>query len=389
MFKLKKMILTFSLIVAVLMSSFAGVSVNAVVPEKIEAGKSRVLMEYGTGQILSEYNKLEHLPIASVTKLMTLLLAFEALDSGKLSLEQELIASENAAGMGGSQVFIDANSSYKVENLLHAIIISSANDACVMIAEELAGSEADFVVLMNQKIKSLGGNDTNYGNCTGLPCANAYSCANDVALVMREVIQHPKYFEISKIWMEDFQHPSGRVTEMANTNKLLRSYTGCDAGKTGSTNEAGFCMSATAKKGNMRLIAVVLGADNSKSRFGTCATLFDWGFANYSSECLLDKNQDLDIEYNVKLAKNTSPVRASESYYALTKKGEKSNLNIEYEMFNLNAPLAKGSIIGKAIITDNGVVVAEINIETIQDIEVMNYSDRIKSIVKEWNLFAN
>ena len=155
MFKLKKMILTFSLIVAVLMSSFAGVSVNAVVPEKIEAGKSRVLMEYGTGQILSEYNKLEHLPIASVTKLMTLLLAFEALDSGKLSLEQELIASENAAGMGGSQVFIDANSSYKVENLLHAIIISSANDACVMIAEELAGSEADFVVLMNQKIKNF------------------------------------------------------------------------------------------------------------------------------------------------------------------------------------------------------------------------------------------
>ena len=303
--------------------------------------KASVLMDYGTGQILSESNSTEHLPIASVTKLTTLLLTFEAIDNDELQLDEVLTASENAAGMGGSQVFIDANADYTVENLLHAIIISSANDASVMIAERLGGSEDGFVTLMNERVKELGAQNTNYTNCTGLPSANAYSCANDIALVMREVVKYPLYFEISKIWMEDFQHPSGRITEMANTNKLLRSYSNCDAGKTGSTNEAGYCMSATAKKGDMRLI---------------------------------------------NKAKNEAVFKPQEDYFVLTKKGENSNIAINYEYNKLTAPISTNEVVGKIVLTDNNKVIKEISIIASNDIEAKSYKDTLHDVINNWSI---
>lgn len=348
------------------------------------ASKARILMEYGTGEVLEEYNSTEHLPIASVTKLTTLLLAFEAIEAGKLELEQSLVASENAAGMGGSQVFIDAGADYTVKNLLHAVIISSANDASVVLAEAIAGSEDAFVDMMNKKVASLGGKDTNYTNCTGLPSAMAFSCANDVALVMREVISHPLYFEISGIWMEDFVHPSGRITQMANTNKLLRSYQGCDAGKTGSTAEAGYCMSATAKRSDMRLIAVVLGAENSKDRFKECATLLDYGFANYSSECILDCQQAVDIPLNINKAKNGSAIKPKESYYVLNKKGEDKNIEVNYVLDTLSAPLSKGTVVGRAIVTQGNVVIAEIDLVLEEDVAEKSFWDEVQSITSEW-----
>ena len=387
MVKYKNLIICLIVVSVILISSLLNFNfVYAASNDKVEAGKSRVLMDYQTGQILSEFNSKEHLPIASVTKLMTLLLTFEAIENGKISLDDEIVASENAAGMGGSQVFIDANATYKVENLLHAIIISSANDASVMLAEEIAGSEEDFVVLMNEKAKSLGANDTNYCNCTGLPSANAYSCANDVALIMKQVLKYPLYFEISKIWMEDFQHPSGRITQMANTNKLLKRYTGCDAGKTGSTNEAGFCMSATAKKNNMRLIAVVLGAESSQVRFDTCMTMFDWGFANYSTNCILDKDKDLTTEFSINKAKNEPVIRAKESYYTLNKKGEQTDVSVNYVFDNVSAPLSKGDVVGKVIISQNEIVLAEIDIILANDVEAITYGDSLKDIFKHWAL---
>ena len=387
MVKYKNLIICLIVVSVILISSLLNFNfVYAASNDKVEAGKSRVLMDYQTGQILSEFNSKEHLPIASVTKLMTLLLTFEAIENGKISLDDEIVASENAAGMGGSQVFIDANATYKVENLLHAIIISSANDASVMLAEEIAGSEEDFVVLMNEKAKSLGANDTNYCNCTGLPSANAYSCANDVALIMKQVLKYPLYFEISKIWMEDFQHPSGRITQMANTNKLLKRYTGCDAGKTGSTNEAGFCMSATAKKNNMRLVAVVLGAESSQARFDTCMTMFDWGFANYSTNCILDKDKDLTTEFSINKAKNEPVIRAKESYYTLNKKGEQTDVSVNYVFDNLSAPLNKGDVVGKVIISQNEIVLAEIDIILANDVEAITYGDSLKDIFKHWAL---
>ena len=348
--------------------------------------KSSVLMDYGTGEILSQTNEKEHLPIASVTKLMTLLLTFEALDRNEIALDEILTASDNAAGMGGSQVFIDAGSEYTVENLLHAVIISSANDASVMLAERLGGSEDNFVVSMNARAQELGANNTNYTNCTGLPSANAYSCAHDVALIMREVLNHPLYFEISKIWMEDFQHPSGRITEMANTNKLLRSYTGCDAGKTGSTNEAGYCMSASAKKGDMRLIAVVLGADSSKVRFARCADLFNYGFANFTSERLVNSDKEILDAPTVSKAKNAVQFKPQEDYFVLKKKGENKDIQINYEFDRLIAPIAQNEVVGKIIVTENNKVLKEINIISVNDIEAKSYGDTIHDILNDWSL---
>ena len=349
-------------------------------------GKASILVDYGTGQILSESNPTEHLPIASVTKLTTLLLTFEAIANNELQLDEILTASENAAGMGGSQVFIDANSDYTVENLLHAIIISSANDASVMIAERLGGSEEGFVALMNERVKELGAQNTNYTNCTGLPSANAYSCANDVALVMREVVKYPLYFEISKIWMEDFQHPSGRTTEMANTNKLLRSYSNCDAGKTGSTNEAGYCMSATAKKGDMRLISVVLGAKDSKSRFAACTEMFNWGFANYDSVKLIDSTQMLENIPAVNKAKSDVIFKPQEDYFVLTKKGENSNIAINYEYNKLVAPIPMNAVVGKIVLTDNNKVIKEINIVAANNVESKSYKDTLHDIINNWGI---
>ena len=385
MIKINKLFIPIMLTCVLIISFFIpNTMIEASANETSINAKACVLMDYGSGQILKENNSKKHLPIASVTKLTTLLLAFEAIDKGELALDQILVASEHAFNMGGSQVFIDAGAEYKVENLLHSIIISSANDASVMIAEQLAGSEDEFVQKMNSRVLELGGQDTNYVNCSGLPSPNAYSCAYDVALVTREILKHSLYFEISKITLEDFVHPSGRITQMANTNKLLKNYNGCDAGKTGSTNEAGYCFSGTAKRGNLRLISVILGAENSKQRFAECASLFDWGFANFKSECLIDKQKDLQCDFNIKLAKNKTTLKSADDFWITYKKDQKSNIEVFYEMQELKAPISKNSIVGKIIVTQNGVVLKEIDILTTQDVQLQTYFDRVKQIGNNW-----
>lgn len=362
--------------------NFTGTAMPGQALEKFDA-KSGILIEANSGEVLIEHNSLDRMPIASVTKLTTLLLAFEAIQKGTLSLDKELIASEYASGMGGSQVFIEEGGAYKLENLLHAIIISSANDASVMLAEELCGSEQNFVELMNKRVKELGANNTNYANCTGLPHPNGYSCAHDVALVMREVVKYPLYFEISGIWMEDFTHPRGRVTNMANTNKLLRSFAGCDAGKTGSTGEAGYCMSATAKRQDMRLIAVVLGAENSKQRFDTCATMLNYGYDNFSSKCILS-DAVIDTDFVIQKSKNLPNIKPASGYYALLKKGEDVDFLVNYEFYNLAAPQTAGTVVGKAIITKNQIVVQEIDLILQEDVEVMSLWDNVTKIIQNW-----
>lgn len=349
-----------------------------------KASKAQILMDYGTGEVMSEVNSQAKLPIASVTKLTTLLLAFEAIDRGELDLEEKLTASKTASGMGGSQVFIDAGGEYSVQSLLHAIIISSANDASVMIAEELAGTEQNFVEKMNKRVADLGAKNTNYGNCTGLPCATAYSCAYDVALVMREVLSHPLYFEMSSIWMEDFAHPNGRVTQMANTNKLLRTYSGCDAGKTGSTSEAGFCLCASAKRGDMRLISVVLGATDSKTRFAESSALLDYGFDNFVSNCILSSDDVVEGNFDVQNSKNSPVISPAESFSTVSKRGEEKNLVVNYEFATLKAPLAAGSVVGKAIITEDGIVIKEIDLVLQNDLSKKSLWDNIRSITSNW-----
>lgn len=362
----------------------ASVQADTVAPNS----KASVLMEFGTGQILNEENGDKQLPVASVTKLMTILLVLEHIDSGDLDPSKVVIASSNAAGMGGSQVFIDANAEYSVEKLLRAVIIASANDASVALAEEIGGSETGFVKMMNARAAELGLTNTNYVNSSGLPAVNQYSCARDVATVMRELLKYPTYFEISKVWMEDFQHPSGRITEMANTNKLIRFYKGCDAGKTGSTNEAGYCLAATARRNNMRLISVVLGAPASKERFADASAQFDWGFGNFESIKLVDSTADLGK--NVILQKSsteTVKINACEDFWSLTKKGEKNQIEINTELpQKLSAPLRAGAVVGKIVLTKEGAIQKEIDIILAEDVYGRGYFGTIREIAKGWQI---
>ncbi|MBQ9729564.1 MAG: D-alanyl-D-alanine carboxypeptidase, partial [Clostridia bacterium] len=207
--------------------------------------KGAYVMESSSGTEIYSKDAEKRLPIASMCKIMTLLLCFDDINAGRLSLEESVIASERAASMGGSQVYLDANGEYKVQELLKSIVVCSANDSCVAMAERVCGSESAFVDKMNEKAANLGMNNTLFSNCTGLPKDPQYSCAKDVAKMLSELVKNKEYLTYSRIWMEDFTHPSGRVTGMTNTNTLVRFYEGCDGGKTGFTSQAGFCLAAT------------------------------------------------------------------------------------------------------------------------------------------------
>ena len=240
-----------------------------------------LLAEADSGQVIFQMNADRPRPVASVTKMMTILLALEALDAGRLTPQQVVTVSQAAAGMGGSQVLLDVNERQTVDTLLRCMIVGSANDAAVALAEAMYGSEALCVDAMNRRAAELGMADTHFENCTGLPAGGQHTTARDVAVMSRQVFAHPHYFDHSAVWMEDIDHGDGRVTQLVNTNKLLRLCDGCDGGKTGSTKEAGYCVSATARRGDMRLVAVVLGAESGKERFAIAREMLEYGFANY------------------------------------------------------------------------------------------------------------
>ncbi len=348
--------------------------------------KSSVLIEYDTGKILSENNMSAKMPIASVTKLMTILLVLERVDEGNLDLEKLVTASENAANMGGSQVFIEKGGEYRVLDLLKATIISSANDASVMLAEEVSGNEKEFVNKMNQKAEQIGLKNTHYVNSTGLPAPMQYSSAEDVALVMREVLKHPLYLKLSSIWMENFSHPKGRVTTMSNTNKLLKSYDLCDGGKTGSTAEAGFCLCATAKKGDMRLISVVLGAGTSKTRFEESEKLFEYGFNNFEKTKLVDSSKDLGEGVTIqKATKDSIILHPERDFCVVTKKGEESSFSAELIVDKvIFAPIKAGEKVGVIKIMENNCVIDEIAVIVGEDVNAVGYYQTIQHIIKRW-----
>ena len=205
------------------------------------SSKSAILMEYDSGEVLFSKDECKRLPVASMVKMMTILLSLEELQEGNVALDTKISTSENAAGMGGSQVFIDPFVEYSFEDLLKSVIMASANDASVALAEYFNGNEKAFTNRMNKRAKELGMKDTHYSNCTGLPAPEQYSSAKDTAILLKEILKHEIYHNYSTIWMDTLTHPSGRTTELVNTNRLIRYFKGCDGGKTGSTNEAGCC----------------------------------------------------------------------------------------------------------------------------------------------------
>lgn len=329
--------------------------------------KSAILMEESTGNILYESNPDERLPIASVTKVMTMLLIMEAVDSGKISLDDMVTVSENAMSYGGSTMFLETGEQLTVNDMLKGIAVASANDGCVAMAEHLAGSESAFVDMMNEKAKELGMENTHFMNTNGLDEDDHYSSARDVAIMSRELMKHETIFNYTSIWMDTLR---GGKFQLANTNKLIRFYDGANGLKTGSTSKALCCLSAAAKRNDMQLIAVVLGAPTSAERFASAKSLLDYGFANYAVNTQItagDEVQKIAVEKGVE---KEVGVVAGDSCSTLVKKGQEDNITKEIKIDEtITAPIEAGQKIGTMTISRDGEVIADIDLNASSAVE--------------------
>ena len=329
--------------------------------------KSAILMEEATGNILYESNPDERLPIASVTKVMTMLLIMEAVDSGKISLDDMVTVSENAMSYGGSTMFLETGEQLTVNDMLKGIAVASANDGCVAMAEHLAGSESAFVDMMNEKAKELGMENTHFMNTNGLDEDDHYSSARDVAIMSRELMKHETIFNYTSIWMDTLR---GGKFQLANTNKLIRFYDGANGLKTGSTSKALCCLSAAAKRNDMQLIAVVLGAPTSAERFASAKSLLDYGFANYAVNTQItagDEVQKIAVEKGVD---KEVGVVAGDSCSTLVKKGQEDNITKEIKIDEtITAPIEAGQKIGTMTKSRDGEVIADIDLNASSAVE--------------------
>ena len=345
-------------------------------------GRSAYLVDAATFTPLYAKNENERLPIASMVKIMTVLLTLEAVDRGELSLDEKVPVSENAASMGGSQVFLDAGTEHRAGDLLKSVIVASANDSCVALAERVSGSVEGFVSDMNARAAELGMKDTRFANCTGLPAAESFSTAHDVALMFREVIRHPVYFEDAGVWLEDYVHPDGRTTVMTNTNKLVKFYNGCDGGKTGFTSEAKFCLAATAERDGMRVIAVVAGADSSKSRFNAVSSMFNHAFGSFKAEKLLGAGELAAQRVKVAGGKERSVgVTVNEDIVRLAPRSDKAAAELRIELPDkVKAPVRKGDVVGKGYVVVDGTAVREFDLVAAEDVARASIWDLFRRI---------
>lgn len=383
---MKKFLITICCVLCICIIPLSGITQGEFVKaDEAYTAKSIILVDYNSGEVLKEDNADEKLPIASMVKMMTLLLTFEEMDKGNLTLDTKITTTENASGMGGSQVFIDPYVTYTAEQMIKSVIMASANDASVALAEHISGSEDTFVKKMNERAKALGMTNTLYANCTGLPEPEQYSSARDVSILMKELLRHEIYFNYSTIWMDELVHPSGRKTELVNTNKLTRYYKGCDAGKTGSTSEAGYCLCASAKRDDMRLISVVIGSKTGQDRFNESASLFNYGFANFENKNIISSTTPLG-KIEVKRAKiNEIEYYAEKPFYGLCKKGETDAFKTEIELDDsISAPIKAGEKIGTITVIKDGQVKEEIAIVVKEDVKVLSYGESIKKIASNW-----
>ena len=318
---------------------------NAAIGQTLEIkAKSVILMEPHTMAVLYESNSDEKLSPASITKIMSLLLVMEALDRGDITLETVVTASEHACSMGGSQIWLEQNETMTVHELLKATVIASANDACVALGELIAGSEEGFVALMNSRAKELGCNNTNFINCTGLDAEGHLTTAYDVAVMSSELIKHELIKDYSTVWMDTLRNGE---SELVNTNKLVRFYQGTTGLKTGTTSTAGYCLSATAQRDGMELVAVVMSGDTSNDRFNGAKKLLDYGFANYTFY-EIEANLGDTTNINVKKGVNTKvDISADGTLSLLLPKSEAKQINQKINLkSDVTAPVKKGQVVG-------------------------------------------
>ena len=340
--------------------------------------KSSILIEASTGEILSEKNSDEKLAPASMTKIMTMLLIMESLEKNEYSLEDKVNISTNAASMGGSQVFLEAGSELKVKELLKAIAIASANDAAVAMAEYTAGSTESFVNLMNEKATSLGCTNTTFKNVHGLDTEGHLTTAKDMAIMARELLKHEEILNYSSIYEEFLNKPDGSSTWMVNTNKLIKSYNGLDGLKTGFTKNAGYCLTATAKRNNMRLISVVMNEPTTEKRSSDTIKLLNYGFANYKIKVVMPKDQDLGSIEIKNGKKETVGIKLTEDATNLESISDNKKYGFNINVDKIKAPIKVGDIIGKLEITIDGSVKKEIPITVKEDVKKANIWDLYK-----------
>ncbi|WP_341473946.1 D-alanyl-D-alanine carboxypeptidase family protein [Desulfofundulus thermobenzoicus] len=313
--------------------------------------ESAVLMEAQSGQVLWSKNPDKELPMASVTKIMTLLLAVEAVEQGKVSLKDRVVASENAWEMGGSQIYLEPGEEFSFEEMLIAVAVGSANDASVAVAEHLMGSEEAFVEAMNQRAKKLGLQHTHFVNSTGLPARGHYTSARDMAVIMRECLKYPLFRRISSIYEYDLR---GGKFKLWNTNKLLKWYEGVDAGKTGWTNEAKYCLASSAERDGLRLIAVVLGTPEPRSHFRESIKLYKYGFARYKVLNLMPAGATVKSLPVSKGVSNRVDAVTAGRVSVVVPKGEDKGFTTRVELpERVTAPVAKGQPLGYCVVLKN------------------------------------
>lgn len=394
---MKKIVSFFLALLMIFFPCTQGFYVNAeeadTVVQKLTSA-SYVLMEGSTGKVIYEKDKDKELMPASITKIMTLLLIFEELNQKKISLNDTVTVSEYAASMGGSQVYLEPNETQTVEDMIKCITIASANDACVAMAEYIAGSETEFVKRMNQKAEKLGMKHTHFMNCCGLDDelteGQHYSTAYDIALMSRELItKHEDVKKYTTVWMDSITHVTKKGESefgLTNTNKLVRFYNGITGLKTGSTSKAKYCLSATANRDGMDLIAVVMAAPEPKTRFSEAATLLDYGFANCS--IYKDDNKEL-VEKSVPVyrgVKEQVDINAKKTFSYVCLNYEKTEHITKKIQWNerVEAPVNKGDIVGKIIYSYEDKVIGEVPICAIEQVEKAGFGDYYIKIVKQF-----
>lgn len=380
---------TFCIILAVILfctilaSAEVVSQVNADVETQLVNAPSAILMEQTSGQVLYEHNPDEKLPIASVTKTMTMLLIMEALDAGKIALGDTVTASEYASSMGGSQVFLEPGEQMTVEDMLKAIVIASGNDAAVAMAEHIAGTEPAFVEIMNKRASELGCKNTHFINCNGLDeTSEHYSTARDVAIISCELLRHPKITDYTTVWMDTLRNGE---FGLSNTNKLIRFYNGANGIKTGSTSIAKYCLSASAKRDNMQLVAVILAAPTTADRFSSAKRLLDYGFANYSVVNAADKIGELSPASVVGGKAKTVCIQPDSKVNFIVKKGNQDKIEITVSLDpTIKAPIEVNQKLGQATLMIGKDKVAVCDITATEAVERMTISAMFGKIMRAW-----
>lgn len=347
--------------------------------------KSAILIEASTGKVLYEKNAEEKMPPASMTKVMSMLLIMEAIDSGKLHYDDQVLISENASKMGGSQLFLQPNTKMKVEELLKGVAIASGNDAVVALAEKVAGSVSEFVKMMNEKAKSLGLKNTNFVNPHGLDAEGHVTTAKDMSIMARELVKHEDIFRFTSIYEEYLKKEDGTSIWLVNTNKLVRFYEGVDGLKTGFTKEAGYCLTATAKRGDMRLISVVMNEESNDKRSADTVNLLSYGFNSYKLNTILTTDKELGKIKIERGKQEFGTIVLKEDATELLKVTD-DNPTYQYKITvdKVKAPVKKGDIIGEIEILDGtGRSVMKTAVTIKEDIEKANFFDLMLKNLKE------